>query len=140
MTSFDAFAFGARGTLAGVPKATIDDLDDAAAVVVGAPLDWGTTYRPGARFGPAAIRDADPLDRDGSRPNLATGLDPLGALKVVDVGDVRVVPGYRDESLERIRAAVAAIAGPSRKRRPAPWLGSPTPSARRRLPSPPRRP
>ena len=40
----------------GVPMRTIDDIGDAAVVIMGAPLDWGTSYRPGARFGPAAVR------------------------------------------------------------------------------------
>jgi agmatinase len=111
MTGFDRFSFGARGTFAGVPRATLEDLDGAAAaVVVGAPFDWGTTNRPGARFGPKAIRDADYLDPDGSRPHLDTGIDALVELGVVDVGDIAVVPGYVEESLDRIRSTVASIA------------------------------
>jgi agmatinase len=110
MTGFDAFSFGARGSFCGVPRASSDSTGDAAAVVVGAPFDWGATHRPGARFGPAAIRDADPLDRDGRRPHLDAGIDPLIELGVVDIGDIAVVPGYVDESLERIRDTVSGIA------------------------------
>jgi hypothetical protein len=110
MTSFDAFAYGARGSFAGVPKATLDDLGDARIVIVGAPFDLGTTNRPGARFGPKAIRDSDYLDADGARPHLDTGIDPLATLGVVDIGDIQVVPGYMDESIERIRAVVGSIA------------------------------
>ena len=36
-----------------------------------APLDGGTTYRSGARFGPSALRQACYLPQDGSRPSLA---------------------------------------------------------------------
>ena len=110
VTSFDELSFGARGSFAGVPRRTLDDLGDAGVVIVGAPFDWGTTYRPGARFGPRAIRDADYLGPDGSRPHLDTGIDPLATLSVVDAGDINVVPGYMDESIERIRDAVASIA------------------------------
>jgi agmatinase len=110
MPGFDTHAFGARGPFAGVPVAAIDDLGDARAVILGAPFDWGTSYRPGARFGPRAIRDADYLDPDGIRPHLDTGIDPLTTLGVVDVGDVEVIPGYVEESLERIRTSVAAVA------------------------------
>ena len=110
MTSFDAFSFGARGSFAGVPKRTLDDLGEADAVIVGAPLDWGTTYRPGARFGPRAIRDADYLDLNGARPHLDTGIDPLAALSVVDIGDIHLVPGYMESSIERIRRTVASVA------------------------------
>jgi agmatinase len=110
VTSFDAFPYGARGSFAGVPKRALDDLGDAKVVIVGAPFDLGTTNRPGARFGPKAIRDADYLDPDGARPHLDTGIDPLATLGVVDIGDIHVVPGYMDESIERIREAVGSIA------------------------------
>ncbi len=110
MTRFDAFSFGARGSFCGVPQAAADSTGDAAAVIVGAPFDWGATHRPGARFGPAAIRDVDPLHRDGRRPHLDAGIDPLTDLGVVDIGDIAVVPGYVDESLTRIRDTVSAIA------------------------------
>ena len=45
-------AFSATSSFGGVPAATLDDLQGARAVIVGAPFDWGTSYRPGARFGP----------------------------------------------------------------------------------------
>lgn len=109
MTGFDSLSFGARSSFAGVPIRTLEDLGDAKVAIVGAPFDWGTTYRPGARFGPRAIRQADYLGPDGRRPHLDTGIDPLTTLGVVDVGDVEVVPGYMDESLERIRTAVTTI-------------------------------
>ena len=111
MTGFDHHSFGARGSFAGVPRRAVDEIDDAGVVIVGAPFDWGTTYRPGARFGPRAIRDADYLGPDGRRPHLDTGIDALEALGVVDVGDIHVVPGYMDESVARIRSAIATIAG-----------------------------
>ncbi len=103
-------AFAARATFAGVPARPIHDLGDAAVVILGAPFDWGTSYRAGARFGPKAIRDADYLGFDGYRPHLPTGLDSLGTLGVVDAGDVDLVPGDVEQSLERITAAVEAIA------------------------------
>lgn len=110
MTGFDRFSFGARGTFAGVPRSEIDDVGAGASVVIiGAPFDWGTTNRPGARFGPRAIRDADYLDPDGSRPHLDSGIDALVELGVVDIGDVAVVPGYVEQSLERIRETVRAV-------------------------------
>ncbi len=75
------------GTFLGVPRGSIDRLGDAKAVILGAPIDWGTTHRPGARFGPKAIRETDYLEMSGYRPNLFTGIDPLGVLGVVDLGD-----------------------------------------------------
>src|SRR5215208_8454147 len=50
--------------------------------VVGAPFDDGTSNRPGARFGPRAIRAADDGGHAG-RPHLAAGLDPFAVLDVV---------------------------------------------------------
>lgn len=109
MTSFEAFSFSAGGSFAGVPRRSLEELGDARAVIVGAPFDWGTTHRPGARLGPKAIRDTDYLSRDGSRPHLGAAIDPLEVLGVVDLGDIHVIPGYIDESIDRIRTAVAAI-------------------------------
>ncbi len=101
-------AFGATSSFAGVPAATLDDLHGARAVIVGAPFDWGTSYRPGARFGPRAIRETDYFSPDGYRPHLPTGLDALEG--VVDIGDVEVKPGDIEGDLDRIAAAVETIA------------------------------
>jgi agmatinase len=107
--SAEYVSFAARNSFLGVPARRLDEIDDSGVVIVGAPFDWGTTYRPGARFGPAAIREADYGAMDGYRPHLPTGIDPLRSLKVVDVGDVYVVPGNIELSLERITDTVEAI-------------------------------
>ena len=63
--------YGPDATFAGVPPADFDDpaaLSGGAAVMVGAPFDGGTSHRPGARFGPQAIRLTDYLAQDGMRP------------------------------------------------------------------------
>jgi agmatinase len=60
--------------------------------VLGAPFDDGTSNRPGARFGPRAIRAADDGGRDG-RPHMTLGVDPFEVLNVVDYGDAEVAPG-----------------------------------------------
>lgn len=80
------------------------DLPGADVVVTGVPSDLGTTYRPGARLGPRAIRAAS--------ANLVFGkvwpwnLDPFDHLAVVDWGDLVSDEGY----LERLMAAVEAHA------------------------------
>jgi len=107
--SAEYISFASRSSFLGVPARRLDDLGDGRVVIVGAPFDWGTTYRPGARFGPAAIRDADYGAMDGYRPHLPTGIDPLRALGVVDIGDVYVVPGQVELSLERIIATVEQV-------------------------------
>lgn len=107
--SAEYVSFASRNSFLGVPARRLDEIDDSGVVIVGAPFDWGTTYRPGARFGPAAIREADYGAMDGYRPHLPTGIDPLRSLKVVDVGDIYVVPGNIELSLERITDTVEAI-------------------------------
>src|ERR671934_423877 len=88
--------FGPDVTFLGVDRCDLGDAStfaDADIVIVGAPFDGGTSYRPGTRFGPAAIRTTDYLPANGSRPHLALGVDPLLEQRVVDVGDVLMVPG-----------------------------------------------
>ncbi|MFQ5523000.1 MAG: agmatinase [Acidimicrobiia bacterium] len=108
--SAEYISFASRSTFLGVPAAKMTDLGDAQVVIVGAPFDWGTSYRPGARFGPAAIRNADYGAMDGYRPHLPTGIDPLGALGVVDIGDVYVRPGELEISIGRIADVVTDVA------------------------------
>lgn len=107
--SAEYISFASRTSFLGVPARRLDDLGDGQVVILGAPFDWGTTYRPGARFGPQAIREADYGAMDGYRPHLPTGIDPLSALGVVDIGDVYVVPGQVELSLERIIETVQKV-------------------------------
>ncbi len=104
--------FGAFTSFAGIPSAPLSDVERLAAdvVIIGAPIDWGATYRAGARFGPKAIREADYLGADGVRPHLPTGIDPFDVFTVVDVGDIAVPPGYLEEGLGTLADAVEAIA------------------------------
>jgi agmatinase len=106
--------YGPDATFVGVPAADLDvpgTYAKAGAVIVGAPFDGGTSHRPGCRFGPEAIRITDYLPHDGSRPHLALDVDPLVELGVVDVGDVKMLSGDTEQSLERLERAVAQIAG-----------------------------
>jgi agmatinase len=105
--------FGPEVTFVGVPAADLAEpatYAAAAAVVVGAPFDGGTSHRPGCRFGPRAIRTTDYLPHDGRRPHLALDVEPLGELGVVDVGDVEMPPGDTELGLGRLEAAVEQLA------------------------------
>lgn len=102
--------YGPDATFLGVPAATFSSIGDAQAVIIGAPYDGGTSHRPGARFGPQAIRLTDYLPHDGRRPHLALGVDPLVELGVVDVGDVVMPPGEIETSMQRLEAAVLQVA------------------------------
>jgi agmatinase len=107
--SAEYISFASRNSFLGVPAVTPDNLGDGDVVILGAPFDWGTTYRPGARFGPQAIRNADYGAMDGYRPHLTTGIDPFEVLGVVDVGDVYVYPGQLEKSIDRIADAVEYV-------------------------------
>jgi agmatinase len=105
--------YGPDVTFLGVPPVTLDDAEGLAAadvVIIGAPFDGGTSHRPGARFGPGAIRTTDYLSPGEGRPSLALGVDPLRDLRVVDAGDVIMPSGDTQTSLDRLEDAVAKVA------------------------------
>jgi agmatinase len=105
--------FGPDVTFLGVDRCDLSDpssFADADIVVVGAPFDGGTSYRSGARFGPLAIRTADYLPHDGSRPSLPLRTDPLQDLRVLDAGDVEMFSGDAARSCRDLEAAVEAVA------------------------------
>jgi len=108
----DVYRFASFPTFCGVPTVPIDELAGSGAdvVILGAPIDWGATYRGGARFGPKAIREADYLDADMHRPHLPTGIDPFEQFSVVDAGDIEVAPGYLERGLETLADTVERIA------------------------------
>ncbi len=105
--------YGPDATFLGVPSADLSDPASLAGthiLIIGAPFDGGTSHRPGARFGPQAIRFTDYLPHDGSRPHLALGVDPLAELNVADAGDVEMPSGETEQSLRRLEMAVQAAA------------------------------
>ncbi len=88
------------------------DFSHADAVITGVPFDLATTNRPGARFGPRAIREQS-LQLDWG-PIWPWGFDPFERLKVVDFGDVAFdwgrpqdMPGAVSAHIERVLAAGA---------------------------------
>jgi len=88
--------YGPAFTFLGVPQCDLDDpatYADADVVIVGAPIDSGTSHRSGAKFGPQAIRGADYLPHDAQRPHLSLRVDALKALKIMDAGDL-MMPGH----------------------------------------------
>jgi agmatinase len=87
--------YGPDFTFLGIERCDLDipsTFSDADVVIVGAPIDSGTSHRSGAKFGPQAIRGGDYLPHDAERPHLALRIDALKALKVVDAGDL-LMPG-----------------------------------------------
>ena len=105
--------YGPDVTFLGVERCDLDALDAVDAidvVVLGAPFDGGTSHRPGARFGPQAIRMADYLPHDGTRPSLALRTDGLRDLVVRDAGDVEMYSGDIVTALGALQRAVETVA------------------------------
>jgi agmatinase len=76
--------------------------------VVGAPWDDSTTNRPGARFGPRALRA---LAYAPGTFHLDFGVELFEALEVVDYGDAHCPHGRVDAAHQAIRARVGDVAG-----------------------------
>ncbi len=92
--------FAGLGTFARLPG--IDDVTRCDVAILGVPFDAGTTYRPGARFGPAAIREGSRLLR-GLHP--ALDVEPFAVQQVADAGDVGCTPFDIPEAIGQIEAA-----------------------------------
>jgi agmatinase len=74
--------------------------------VVGVPFDTATSRRPGARYGPEAIRSAS----IGLRPyHPPLDVDVFGSLSVVDWGDLAVTPGNAERTTAQIAAGLEPI-------------------------------
>jgi agmatinase len=104
--------YGPSFTFLGIPQCDLDvpsSFAGADVVIVGAPIDSGTSHRSGAKFGPQAIRGGDYLPHDGSRPHLALRTDGLKDLKVVDAGDLMMPGGNLVASLAVLREATEKI-------------------------------
>ncbi|MFM8841718.1 MAG: agmatinase [Actinomycetota bacterium] len=104
--------YGPNFSFLGVPQCDLDDpstYKDADVIIVGAPIDSGTSHRSGAKFGPQAIRMGDYLPHDGERPHLALRVDGLKELKVFDAGDLLMPPGDLEKSLEVLKKATEKI-------------------------------
>jgi agmatinase len=76
--------------------------------VIGAPFDDGTSHRPGARFGPRAIREAQ--SASGSLYSLQLDIEPFEVLTVVDAGDANVVPSWTERGHAVIHRKVRDVA------------------------------
>ena len=78
----------------------------ARAVVVGVPFDTATSWRPGARFGPEAIRSASALLRPWHPTH---GVEVFRSLGALDAGDIAITPGNAERSAEQIAAALSPL-------------------------------
>ena len=100
MTSVPTFA--TRPSFLGIERASAD----AAICVAGIPFDLGTSNRPGARFGPAAIRQASRMLVDGDHPASWAEIEKLD---LADIGDFRIAHGHIEGTLAKIEEQAASI-------------------------------
>ena len=96
--------FAGFATFARLPR--IDQVERADVAVVGVPFDSGVSYRPGARFGPAAVREASRLLRP-YHPEL--DVSPFAERQVVDAGDIAVNPFNIGEAIETLQQEAEAL-------------------------------
>jgi agmatinase len=86
-------------TFARLPR--LDEVEHAAVAVLGVPFDAGVSYRPGARFGPQAIRAGSKLLRAYHAP---LDVKPWLVQQVADAGDVAANPFDILEAIAQIEA------------------------------------
>lgn len=91
-------------TFALLPR--LEDVGHADIAVVGVPFDAGTSFRPGARFGPAHIREHSRQLHPYHAPHDAY---PFRDLQVVDAGDIGVGPYDIPRAVETVHAAAAGL-------------------------------
>lgn len=107
------FVRGAQPAFAGINTflrspycENVHDIGDYEAAIIGAPFDMGTTYRPGCRFGPQAVRRISAV-YDGYSLDLAVDLNE--ELALCDVGDIFVIPSNIEKTFDQIDKAVSHV-------------------------------
>jgi agmatinase len=84
-------------TFARLPR--LQDVGTAAVAILGAPFDSGVSYRPGARFGPAAVRAGSKLLRPY---HPALDVQPWGVHQVADAGDIAINPFNLEQAVSDV--------------------------------------
>ena len=96
--------FAGPATFARLPR--LDQVEHCDVAVVGVPFDSGVSYRPGARFGPTAVREASRLLRP-YHPGL--DVSPFATQQVADAGDIACNPFNIGEAVETIEHAAGEL-------------------------------
>ncbi|MDT5072575.1 MAG: guanidinobutyrase / D-arginase [Mycobacterium sp.] len=104
--------YAGKGTFARI--ADIHEVSDYDIAILGVPFDGGTSYRPGARFGPLGVRQAARALRPGYHVELAVA--PLEEVQIVDAGDVAVTPYDISEACTQIQDRILEVAGDRQRR------------------------
>ncbi|MGH3357316.1 MAG: arginase family protein, partial [Nocardioidaceae bacterium] len=96
--------FAGIATFARLPR--IEDVEACDVAVVGVPFDTGTSFRPGARFGPASVREASRLLRE-YHPGL--DVEPFGRVQVADAGDIACNPFDIQQAIGAVEAGAESL-------------------------------
>lgn len=100
----DLARFSGPGTFMRLPSA--NDLKGLDVAILGVPMDIGTSWRSGTRFGPKEVRSQSAMIRPY---NLATGAAPFDGLQVADIGDLAINTFSLSETLRIITESYDAI-------------------------------
>src|SRR5262249_49824780 len=103
--SFQSPRFAHPATFMRLPH--VEDPRGLDVAIVGVPFDGGTSYRPGSRLGPRAIRDQSSLIRPY---NYFQKVAPFDRLNVADAGDVDAPPVSIEKAYDAIETRIADIA------------------------------
>lgn len=96
--------FAGIATFARLPR--LDEVERADIAIAGIPFDSGVSYRPGARFGPAHVREASRLLRPY---NPAQDVSPFSTQQVADAGDLVANPFDITAAVNEIEAGARAL-------------------------------
>jgi len=99
--------FAGPSTFARLPE--LRDVSHCDVAIVGIPFDAGTSYRPGARFGPQAIRQASRHLRTQYHPAYDT--EPFAEQQVADAGDISCTPYNIEKAVLEIQKGATDLLG-----------------------------
>jgi agmatinase len=101
--------YAGSSTFVRVPE--LRDVERCDVAILGVPFDGGVSFRPGARFGPAAVRQASRAIRPQYHPEF--DVQPFARMQVADAGDVACNPYSIEESLAAVEARAFELLGPA---------------------------
>ena len=99
--------FAGPSTFARLPE--LRDVSRCDIAILGIPFDAGTSYRPGARFGPQSIRQASRHLRTQYHPSYDT--EPFVEQQVADAGDISCNPFNIEEAVGQIQMVAIEMLG-----------------------------
>ena len=97
--------YAGPSTFARLPE--LREVESCDVAIVGVPFDAGTSYRPGARFGPQSIRQASRHLRTNYHPSY--DVEPFKIQQVADAGDIACNPFSIDEAIKQIEVGATDL-------------------------------